>query len=198
MAKSVSSSPRSSAIPLVERLSRIMHNAAYAEGLKPTQWEALRYIARANHFSRNPGALTSYLGTTKGTVSQTLHALERKQLIEKHASKNDRRGVQLELTAEGRKLLERDPLLTVERTLERQPRSERQSVEDGLQTLLHALLEERSGKPFGICKNCTHFKREGGGEEEWPHFCQLLQVPLSREDSDDNCIEQETPRKNRH
>ena len=39
---------------LLERLARVLQNEAHTGGLKPTQWEALRYLARANRFSRTP------------------------------------------------------------------------------------------------------------------------------------------------
>ena len=57
---------------LVDRLGRMAHGMQYASGLNPAQWEALRFIARANRYSRSPGAIARYLGTTRGTVSQTL------------------------------------------------------------------------------------------------------------------------------
>ena len=61
----------------LERLARLMRAREHEDGLNPAQWEALRFLSRANRFSNAPGALTRYLGATKGTVSQTLMALER-------------------------------------------------------------------------------------------------------------------------
>ena len=69
---------KDSVAALMDRLSRAMQRAQYAGGLNPAQWEALRYIARANRYSRSPSAVAEYLGATKGTVSQTLKALEHK------------------------------------------------------------------------------------------------------------------------
>ena len=40
----------SSSAHLLERLARLVHNDAHVDGLKPTQWESLRYLARANRF----------------------------------------------------------------------------------------------------------------------------------------------------
>ena len=39
------------------------------------------FIARANRFSRTPAALADYAGSTRGTISQTLIALEQKGLV---------------------------------------------------------------------------------------------------------------------
>ena len=69
----------------LERLARVMRAREHEDGLNPAQREALRYLARANRFSNTPGALTRYLGATKGTISQTVMALERKGLIAKAA-----------------------------------------------------------------------------------------------------------------
>ena len=53
----------------LERLARLMRSASQTQGLNAAQWEALRYLSRANSFSNSPGALTRYLGATKGTIS---------------------------------------------------------------------------------------------------------------------------------
>ena len=95
---------------LIERIGRLLSTDAHAGGLLPVQWEALRYLGRANRFSRTPAALTAYLGLTKGTVSQTVHALEARGLVTKQVDPADRRGRRLTLSPAGRTLLGRDPL----------------------------------------------------------------------------------------
>ena len=62
---------------LIDRVSRAVQRLQYTGGLNPAQWVALRYIAQANRYSRSPSAVAEYLGTTKGTASQTLKALGR-------------------------------------------------------------------------------------------------------------------------
>ena len=96
---------------LIERIGRLLSTDAHAGGLLPVQWEALRYLGRANRFSRTPAALTAYLGLTKGTVSQTVHALEARGLVTKQVDPVDRRGRRLSLSPAGRTLLMRDPLV---------------------------------------------------------------------------------------
>ncbi len=173
---------------LLERLARVIHNDAHADGLKPTQWEALRYLARANRFSRSPSALTSYLGVTKGTVSQTLQALERKGLIEKTTASQDRRAVALTLTVEGEELLVQDPLHELEQGLAALPEATQHALGDHLQALMQEMLKRRDGRPFGACRSCSHFRREH--EQGDPHFCGLLREPLSVADSQQHCVEQ--------
>ena len=174
---------------LIERLSRLLQNDAYTHGLNPTQWEALRYLARANRFSRSPGALTAYLGVTKGTVSQTLQALERKDLIQKRASDTDRRSVKLDLTPAGAALLKEDPLKTLETAMEAMPPHSRDGLGAWLESLLKALITRRGGRAFGACKTCQYFQPRH--DQGTPHFCSLLTEPLSAPDSEKICVEQE-------
>ncbi len=181
--------PDFAATALLERLSRLIHNDAHAGGLKPTQWEALRFLARANRVSRSPGALTGFLGVTKGTVSQTLQALERKGLIEKTTAEGDRRGVKLDLTPAGRAMLCEDPLTDLDASLAAMPTEARDALCASLETLIMDMLARRGGRAFGACRTCRHFRREH--KRGAPHFCGLLDAPLSREDVELICIEQE-------
>ena len=176
-------------IPLLERLGRLLHNDAHREGLKPTQWEALRYLSRANRFSRSPSAVTAYLGVTKGTVSQTLAALERKGLIAKAVVANDRRNVRIKLTRKGTALLNRDPLADLENAMKALGPQRAARLGNGLQDLLQIALQRRDGRPFGACRTCRYFQRNA--KEGKPHRCALLHEPLSEADGDMICVEQQ-------
>ncbi|WP_244467858.1 MarR family winged helix-turn-helix transcriptional regulator [Nitratireductor soli] len=176
-------------LAMIGRLARIVTHDGHAAGLKPAQWEALRYLARANRFSNTPGALTAYLGATKGTVSQTLMALERAGLVRKSADAADRRSVRLELTAAGAALLPQDETLRFAEALSRMDAAQREALNEGLAALLKARLAADGGRTFGLCRDCRHFRRdmEGAGR----HRCALLHVPLSDEDTARICVEQE-------
>ncbi len=174
---------------ILERLGRVFQNDAHVAGLKPTQWEALRYLARANKFSRSPKALTAYLGMTKGTVSQTIIALERKKLIRKKTDPKDKRLVQIELTPAGRSLLKKDPISKVRKTAEKLDKPDRIALAGGLKDLLRATLDARHGAAFGVCKTCRHFRRNT--DNGAPHRCALLNAPLTDDDSELHCIENE-------
>lgn len=180
---------RNATVELVERVSRLVANEGHARGLKPAQWEALRYLARANRFSRTPGALTAYLGSTKGTVSQTIMSLERAGLVEKAANPDDGRSVHLALTPAGAALLEAEGAGGIRRAVEALPEATRRELEAGLRALLGRRLEETGGRPFGICAECRHFGRDARGPDL--HFCRLLSQPLSGADAGLICFEQE-------
>lgn len=172
---------------LLERLSRVLQNDAHSKGLKPTQWAALRYLAQANRFSSNPKGLTAYLGMTKGTVSQTLNALERKELVKKKLNSLDRRNVQLELTTTARKLLQDDPIHSIDKLVSGFDEQTSNAIQNGLKSLLKELLKQRNGKAFDMCNTCIHFQADV--DQGKPHRCGLLKVPLTIEDSVQICIE---------
>lgn len=173
---------------LLERLARVVQNEAHAEGLKPAQWEALRYLSRANRFSRTPSGLTAYLGVTKGTVSQTLNALERKGLVVRKSDPSDKRQVRIDLTAKGARLLKRDPIDGLLKSASKLSAQERSNFTGALEIILQETLKQRGGQPFGICKTCRFFR--ANDPDGAPHRCDLLDAPLSQDDSKAICVEQ--------
>jgi DNA-binding MarR family transcriptional regulator len=176
-------------IELIERLARLVTNEGHAHGLKPAQWEALRYLARANRFSRTPGGLTAYLGLTKGTVSQTLMSLERAGLVEKTANPGDGRSVRLDLTEKGRALLPLDGMAAIRQAFEALPPLMRAALGDGVAALVRSALAARSGRAFGICRDCRHFAADARAPGQ--HYCQLLKEPLEDVEAGQICQEQE-------
>ena len=125
---------------ILDRLGRLLHYRQFAAGLNPAQWEALRFIDRANHYSRNPGALAEYLGTTKGTASQTVAALVRKGYLRRVGDKLDRRVHRLMLTDESQELLRSDPLQQLSQALETLTQEERWQLAVNMEKVLRQLI----------------------------------------------------------
>lgn len=94
---------------LLERLSSLtrvwFREHPLLADIQPIQLSALLYLARCNGYSNTPLAVADYLGLTKGTVSQSLKALEAKGLISKSQDARDKRSVHLLLTEQARTLL---------------------------------------------------------------------------------------------
>ena len=178
-------------LSLLERLSRLIRQAEFSTGLNPAQWEALSYLSKCNRFSNTPSALTNYMGSTKGTISQTLMALERKGLITKEKNEQDPRKTHLHLTQEAQNLLQqqagKDGLRASLQTLSK---SQQQQLQQTLEQLLHAELNRRGHATFGMCKNCHHFNAHHDRKNpRTPHYCGLLKVPLSDNDKEQICAE---------
>jgi DNA-binding MarR family transcriptional regulator len=175
---------------LVERLGRLVRSGESRQRVNPAQWEALRFLARANRFSRTPAALADYLGSTRGTVSQTLIALESKGLVLRRQSSRDRRSVELELTSTGVEMLEEDPLIELARDLGRSSSDDRlASAVEVLRDALRRALQRNGSRPFGVCQSCRYFRKNASGRGK--HHCALIDEPLSEKESDLICSEQQ-------
>tara|TARA_Y100001936_G_scaffold253799_1_gene321147 strand:- start:6125 stop:6706 length:582 start_codon:yes stop_codon:yes gene_type:complete len=171
---------------LVNRLSRVAHAMQFSNGLNPAQWEALRYLDRANRYSSTPSALADYLGTTKGTVSQTLIALESKGLVRRDRCPDDRRSIILTITDLGRQVLAEDPLCQVYAATEKVPESQREQLADVMRSILDDLCVRHNASQFGVCGDCCHLD---GGDCEGGGTCGVTGDPLDANDLERICID---------
>lgn len=179
------------AADLIERIARLMQAEEQKGPLNPAQWEALRYLAKANRFSRTPAALAEYLGSTRGTVSQTLIALEKKDCIKRTPNAHDKRSVDIALTPLGQQHLTNDPRQKLASCIEATRNG--LSLQDALSQVLNEAIHRNNAKSFGICKSCRFFQRTDKPENSTgSHRCGLLNVPLSDKDSEEICVEHET------
>ncbi|MEN0105559.1 MAG: MarR family winged helix-turn-helix transcriptional regulator [Pseudomonas sp.] len=166
---------------LLERLASLSRiwfrqNPLLAE-LQPIQLSALMYLARCNHYSNTPLGVTDYLGLTKGTVSQSLKALEAKGLISKSQSERDKRSVHLVLSDAARELL--DALLPPTFLAEGEAGmgERRAQLQDLLGELLRNVQLSTDVPSFGLCASCR-FHQQVDGQP----FCGLTQEFLAHGD----------------
>ena len=124
---------------LMAQILRLANGAAFAGGLNPAQWNALRYLADAVPESRTVTAFAQYHATTSGTASQTVAALVRKGLVERLPELGDRRRNRLELTSAGHDLLQGDPLGTIATAIAAQPAESQEALAKGLEATLRTL-----------------------------------------------------------
>ncbi|HLI64455.1 MAG TPA: MarR family transcriptional regulator [Terriglobales bacterium] len=176
---------------LIERLARLVRMGEQGAGLNPAQWEALRYLARANRFSRTPAALADYVASTRGTISRTLASLEAKGYVRREANARDGRSVEFVLTKNALQALKRDPLLVLAKDIEQANGGSLAAVLEGLRKTLRAALARNQSRAFGVCASCRHFRRNLRPGSAMPHQCALLDEPLSEADSRRICVEQE-------
>lgn len=173
----------------LERLGRIMRAAEHDGGLNPAQWEGLRYLGRANRFSNSPGALTRYLGSTKGTVSQTLNALERKGFIAKSNRPGVKRSIILNITAKGEKALARDPWHGLAKIAEELGGKTRRRLGKGLHEVLAGALRSGGYRRFGSCPECRFFREKGRqNDPSGPHLCMFFDAPLAPPELRQICV----------
>ena len=134
---------------LIERLGRIAHLRCYSANLNPAQWAALRFLARANPSARTVTAFARANGTTHGTATQTIGALERKGLIARTPDQKDRRVMRLDLTPAGSALLTDDPLNELADALDTIPAERSRAFARELAELTRKLADSRSSAEKG-------------------------------------------------
>ncbi|MCY1545870.1 hypothetical protein D9M68_818330 [compost metagenome] len=178
---------------LLERLSSLMRiwfrQHPLLVDIQPIQLSALMYLARCNHYSNTPLGVTDYLGLTKGTVSQSLKALEGKGLIVKSPDTRDKRSVHLELTESARALLDAVLPPAFLGTAAAQMGGHADQLELLLGELLRNVQRSEDVPSFGLCKTCS-FHRQVAGEP----FCGLTNEPLARTDIELICREHQPTR----
>jgi len=183
--------PALQAANLIERIGRLARTEEQIGDLYPAQWAVLRYLSRANRFSRTPMAMTKYLSTTRGTMSQTIIALEKKSYVERRPSATDKRSVNVKLTKLGRVKLDSDPLLKLAADMDNALGKQTTHLSELLESLLREVVRGNEGQMFGQCKTCRHFVEGNGSDEIITHQCGLLDVTLSQKDSHHICVEHE-------
>lgn len=129
---------------VMAQVLRSTASLAFTEGLNPAQWSALRYFAQATPSACSVVAFARYHGTTKGTASQTISALLKKGLLDRHKGEHDRRTVSLVPTPAGRAMLENDPLNELAAAISSLSEPRHQNMAEALDQVLRTLLARRS------------------------------------------------------
>ena len=167
---------------LLARLSRFDAADGWRGDLNPAQRTALDYLSRANRFSRAPSRVAEYLGTTRGTASQTLKALMRKGYVEESPVVGDKRSIHYALTPAGRDVVQGKAGL--ETALEALSPRERAALGTGLEVLLAQVIAQNGARPFGLCRTCRHhLPGDTGGH------CALLDAALTMRETYEICHE---------
>ncbi len=175
---------------LVERLSHCSCGEAYRDGLKPTQWAALRYFSRANRFSRTTTAFARFQGTSTAAASQTIGALVQRGVLERTADACDGRKHLLSLSPAAASLLDADPLGALATAVAILDEHEQADLERKLERLLGHLTTEQTGTAFGFCGDCRFLqcrRRETNGHSVTTYRCAHLDEALQTEEIDYLC-----------
>ena len=89
---------------LARYFERSLGQTASAYGLTVGDWELLSSLRRVGHpYRMSPGQLAEALMVSPGAMTSHLDRLEKRGLVQRHPNAQDRRGIQVELTPEGRK-----------------------------------------------------------------------------------------------
>jgi DNA-binding MarR family transcriptional regulator len=124
-------------------------------GLRDREWTALRFLARANRFSRTPSALADYIGSTRATATQIVKTLEERSLVARKPSQRDKRSVVLCLTAQGERLLaQHDPISGVVNAVAALVTEDCVKLKDSLNAILNRIDTPLPQANAGPCRDC--------------------------------------------
>ncbi len=180
---------------LVAHLGRLAYSFGFTEGLTPAQWTALRYLSRANRFSRTVSAFAEFHVTTRGTASQTINGLVDRNYLRRTRSATDGRSARLDLTEKAHDVLERDPLQVLVHAVRGVSPVARANLTTNLERLVGEIAHESGRRLFGSCSACRHL--EGGErclEGTGSCTCRLLGEPLDVTETKQLCVQFEPAR----
>ena len=135
----------------LHRLFRTAHNTTLEE--LGTTWEdwkvlcALRYAGEP--YRTSPGRLAHHLELSSGAVTARLDKMESRGLLRRLPDPEDRRGVQVEITVEGRALWEECVGVQAEKEMlvaSALSEAEKLELNDLLRRLIHAFADVESGR----------------------------------------------------
>jgi MarR family transcriptional regulator, negative regulator of the multidrug operon emrRAB len=185
-------------IELLEQVARILWFEGAKHGLRDREWMALRFLFRANRFSRTPSALASYIGTTRGTASFIIGELERLGYLERKRSAQDKRSVMLSVTQQGKKFLVRDPVNVLLESIAVLEDEAKVSFRDALRHVLDQSDAAEQRHHTDVCKRCIFLRedRTTTDSRTTAEFsCRLFRAPIAEAEVDLLCTSFEHHRK---
>ena len=178
------------AIELLGQVARILWFEGTKHGMRDREWMALRFLSRANRFSRTPSALASYVGTTRGTASFIIGELERLGYLERKRSAKDKRSVLLSVTQQGKKFLARDPVNGLVDAIAVLDDDGKIRFRDTLRHMLDQSDAAEQRHHTDICKRCIFLRedRTASDNKTTVEFtCRLFRAPIAEAEIDLLC-----------
>ena len=178
------------AIELVGQVARILWFEGTKHGMRDREWMALRFLSRANRFSRTPSALASYVGTTRGTASFIIGELERLGYVERKRSTKDKRSVTLSVTQQGKKFLARDPVNGLVEAFAVLGDDSKMRFRDTLRHVLDQADAAEQRHHTDVCKRCIFLREDRTASENKSTVeftCRLFRAPIAEAEIDLLC-----------
>jgi DNA-binding MarR family transcriptional regulator len=150
--------------------------ATTALGLNPTQAHVLAFLAGRKGEAIRVKDIAAQLGVSQPTATDSIAALERKDLVKKSASNQDARSVAVQITQQGRKTLKAIGLSAsaTEQSLAALAPREKTDLLLLLIKLIRGLQLSGSIPVQRMCVTCTHFRPNIYSDARNPHHCAFV------------------------
>ena len=182
------------AIELLGQVARLLWFEGTKHGMRDREWMALRFLSRANRFSRTPSALASYVGTTRGTASFIIGELERLGYLERKRSAKDKRSVTLSVTLQGKKFLARDPVNGLVEAITVLEEDGKIRFRDTLRQVLDQADAADQRHHTDVCRRCIFLREDRTSSENRTMVeftCRLFRAPIAETEVDLLCTSYE-------
>lgn len=162
-------------------------------GINPTQLAILELLA-----GRKDGLavkdIAAHLGVSQPTATDSIGALERKELVEKHAASDDRRAVVVALTAGGKAMLDVDAMTggAAGQAVSTLAAEEQDGLLLTLIKLIRELQDAHAIPIQRMCTSCRYFAPFAHPGEAKPHHCRFVDAAFGQRELRIDCRDHET------
>jgi DNA-binding MarR family transcriptional regulator len=141
-----------------------------------THSDAVSCSAGRNNAGTKLKDVTSHLGVSQPTVSDSVLALERKGLVAKRISPADSRSVEIDITASGRSAVMETAAAAsaVEQSLAALPAPAQEDLLRHIIALIRSLQMSGAISEQRLCVTCRHFRPNVHPGEQHPHHCAFV------------------------
>lgn len=168
--------------------------ATTALGLNPTQAQVLAFLAGRNAGVIRVKEIAAQLGVSQPTATDSIAALERKDLVQKTVAAHDARSVGVQITNQGRKMLKAIGLSAsaTEESLAYLAPDEKTDLLLLLIKLIRNLQLKGSIPVQRMCVTCKHFRPNIYSDALNPHHCAFVNAAFGDQNLRLDCNEHET------
>jgi DNA-binding MarR family transcriptional regulator len=161
-------------------------------GLKPTQLAILEFLAGRD--SARVKEIAAHLGVSQPTATDSIAALERKELVAKESAPGDKRATAIRITTEGMAAF--GSVSPIETAAMEAARSLSPGEQEGLLLSLVKMirhLQEADAIPIQrMCTSCRYFRPYQHSGAAKPHHCNFVNAAFGRNELRIDCRDHET------
>ena len=184
-------------VEALERIATALKSDDWARarviGVNPTQLAILRALdGRPRGLSVK--ALALQLGVSQPTVTDSISALERKSLVEKHADPSDGRSVCIMLADAGKNAVREGEGIPggVGKAVAALEGGQQEQLLLQLISVIRLLQEQGAIPVQRMCVSCRYFRPNAHADAAKPHYCHFVDAAFGQQDLRIDCRDHES------
>ncbi len=182
----------------LERLASVLRadqwSAAQVIGVTPTQMSVLIFLAGRGKNGIRVKDIAAHLGVSQPTTTDSISALERKDLIQKTPSSEDARAIGVCITSVGRKVIKTLGAVAsaTDAAVGKLSPSEQADLLLLLIKTIRQLQLDDAIPVQRMCISCRHFRPYFHSDAEHPHHCAFVNAAFGNRNLRIDCSDHET------